>query len=52
MVFFFVDMYDYLIDVDECVSNFCINGGICVDGINGYICICLLNYWGNWCEKG
>lgn len=27
-------------DVDECVSNPCLNGGGCVDTDNGYFCNC------------
>lgn len=28
------------INIDECSSNPCHNGGTCKDGINGFTCIC------------
>ena len=36
-------------DTDECSSNLCLNGGVCVDGVNGYTCRCLLGYEGGRC---
>ncbi len=30
-------------DINECASNPCMHGGTCVDGINGFACIC--NGW-------
>ncbi|XP_022805676.1 fibropellin-1-like [Stylophora pistillata] len=37
-------------EIDECVSNPCLNGGICVDQVNGYVCHCRLGYKGNNCR--
>ncbi len=30
------------VQIDECISNPCQNGGICLDEINGYRCECSL----------
>lgn len=35
------------IDVDECSSDPCRNGGICIDQQNSYYCQCLAGYTGN-----
>lgn len=35
------------IDVDECSSDPCRNGGICIDQQNSYYCQCLPGYTGN-----
>ena len=41
------------IDVDECLSNPCQNGGSCLDGNNSYTCVCNDTiYRGVHCEKG
>lgn len=49
---------DYLCDgepsncvrVDDCIGNGCINGGVCVDGIDAYSCSCSAGYTGDLCE--
>uniref|UniRef100_A0A3P8TUL4 Sushi, nidogen and EGF-like domain-containing protein 1 n=1 Tax=Amphiprion percula TaxID=161767 RepID=A0A3P8TUL4_AMPPE len=38
------------IDVDECASSPCQNGGTCEDQINGFICRCPPGYTGIHCE--
>ena len=40
------------IDINECSSNPCQNGGTCVDGINSHTCNCDLGYSGDNCEIG
>jgi len=40
------------IDIDDCASNLCQNGGSCRDGINGYTCDCEDGYIGENCETG
>lgn len=37
-------------EIDECFSNPCLNGGTCVDQVNGYVCNCRLGYKGNNCQ--
>ena len=42
---------DYLfIDINECISNPCQNGGTCIDEIDGYTCFCALNFVGDLCD--
>ncbi|KAM3914940.1 protein crumbs homolog 1 isoform 2-T2 [Leptodactylus fuscus] len=38
------------IDIDECESNPCLNGGICQNLPNRFHCICDLNFAGDICE--
>ena len=40
------------IDIDECVSSPCQNGGSCTDQVNGYTCNCVDGYYGSDCETG
>ena len=42
----------YILDIDDCESNPCQNGGKCKDGINSHICDCSSGYMGYNCEKG
>ena len=38
------------LDIVECSSDPCQNGGTCVDQINAFTCICMSGYTGNVCE--
>nr|XP_026691416.1 MAM and LDL-receptor class A domain-containing protein 1-like [Ciona intestinalis] len=38
------------LDVDECASNPCSNGGNCTHGFNSYECFCGIGYHGTTCE--
>ncbi|XP_078490611.1 sushi, von Willebrand factor type A, EGF and pentraxin domain-containing protein 1 isoform X41 [Ciona intestinalis] len=38
------------IEINECLSNPCMNNGVCVDKINGYKCICPISPAGPNCE--
>ena len=49
MSFFINDVMPAL-DMDECTSSPCQNGGTCHDGINSYTCDCVPGYGGNNCE--
>ena len=40
------------VDVDECASSQCQNGGTCIDGINVYTCNCVPGYAGENCQNG
>lgn len=40
------------LDIDDCQSNPCQNGGTCIDEINSFVCLCLPSYGGATCEKG
>lgn len=37
-------------EVNECLSNPCLNNGSCVDQIGGHLCKCPKNYFGSQCE--
>ncbi|CAG2189166.1 unnamed protein product [Mytilus edulis] len=49
--FKYMTVYYTCSDIDECASNPCQHGGVCTDGINGYICTCDSGYTGNNCEE-
>lgn len=37
-------------NIDECASAPCQNGGICIDHVHGYKCNCTEDYMGDNCE--
>ncbi|KAL6069282.1 hypothetical protein STEG23_019741, partial [Scotinomys teguina] len=37
-------------NINECVSNPCLNGGTCIDGINGFTCDCTNSWTGYYCQ--
>lgn len=37
-------------NVDDCASNPCLHGGICIDGVNTFSCHCALPYDGDRCQ--
>ena len=41
-----------LVDIDECSSDPCMNGGTCTDDFNSYICACVAGYTGETCDIG
>ena len=40
------------IDIDECASGPCQNGGSCIDQVNGYQCQCSPGYTDLQCQTG
>jgi len=42
----------FCVDINECVSTPCQNGGTCADGINGYTCTCANGWEGAQCQSG
>lgn len=41
-----------LLDIDECASGPCENGGTCTDGINEFSCTCTIAWTGPTCTTG
>ena len=39
------------VDIDECESNPCQNGGACVDAVGGYRCTCMAGFGGNTAKQ-
>ena len=42
----------YFVDIDECASTPCQNGGSCTRTVNGYTCGCVAGSNGDNCETG
>ena len=40
------------LDIDDCATSPCQNGGSCTDQVNGYTCSCVDGYDGTNCETG
>lgn len=38
------------VNEDDCYENACYHGGVCKDGIGGYVCECPPGYVGHQCE--
>ena len=45
------EFFTNAVDIDECVSNPCMNGGTCVDGDAFFTCSCVHGYKGTFCES-
>ncbi|CAH3174109.1 unnamed protein product, partial [Porites evermanni] len=41
-----------VVDIDDCISVTCNNGGTCEDGINSFTCVCSYGYTGKFCNTG
>ena len=39
------------VDIDECATSPCQNGGTCTDGVNSYTCACVAGYDGAECQN-
>ncbi len=46
-----LDKFQTLLDVNECASSPCLNGGACSDGVNKYTCGCAAGYEGHDVEQ-
>ena len=45
-------IYWFVIDINECLINPCLNGGVCSDLVNGFVCTCAGEFSGTLCERG
>lgn len=53
LTFILNDMkFSLIVELNECQSNPCQNGGSCTDKINGYLCTCVPGFVGTNCEIG
>jgi hypothetical protein len=41
---------DYCENINDCSDDICVNGGVCVDGINSFKCECGEGFGGKFCE--
>ena len=49
---FFLFYFHFEPDIDECASNPCLNGGTCIDRVNGFKCSCVPGFRGTRCQTG
>ena len=43
-------LLDFVLDINECLSNPCQNSAVCINLLDSYRCICLAGYNGSHCE--
>ena len=48
----FFQIYFSIVDINECSSNPCKNGGSCTDLVNGFSCSCVAGYNEDDCSSG
>ena len=42
----------FVVDIDECASNPCVNAGVCSNDLNAFSCTCTGGWTGIQCEDG
>ena len=45
-----VMMLVFVVDINECDSYPCLNGGTCSDGVNSFSCVCAPEITGRTCD--
>lgn len=48
---FFLSGKHCQVDIDDCASSPCLNGGMCIDKVNGFVCNCSERWMGDRCER-
>ena len=48
--FTFIEYLFFFLDIDECASFPCTNGGTCIDEIDNFTCQCMSGFTGDQCE--
>ena len=52
LVLYFLWLFDLFIDIDECLSISCLNGGTCINLVGGFMCECPPGFRGDTCGIG
>ena len=47
-----MDVDIIIADIGDCNETTCQNGGTCVDGVDGFTCVCRAGWTGVTCEIG
>ena len=50
--FFYLNfcLFAFHLDIDDCLPNPCLNGGVCTDIVNNYTCACAAGFGGRSCS--
>lgn len=51
-IFFYLNfcLFAFHLDINDCLPNPCLNGGVCTDRVNNYTCACAAGFGGRSCS--